>query len=214
MSADKHLTIPGALEWDSGSVERFTIATLRYAGGSEHDVRYVSERDYDAALAREAALLEELSDHDSATLLINAWVDTHGKQIPWDKAIEIIAVATKMPDAEKARLLCLDDQYELLQQRLTVAEQRERDLEGLLRDAESAHGKMLLSDPPQEAWKYHRISARIAAALNPATGRGGCGSGKPVPPSKPVAPPIRRVVNELVINKAEIEAHTTRNWRS
>lgn len=103
---------------------------------------------------------------------------------------------------------------EELQQRLTVAEQRERDLEGLLRDAESAHGKMLLSDPPQEAWKYHRISARIAAALNPATGRGGCGSGKPVPPSKPVAPPIRRVVNELVINKAEIEAHTTRNWRS
>lgn len=61
MSADKHLTIPGALEWDSGSVERFTIATLRYAGGSEHDVRYVSERDYDAALAREAALREELS---------------------------------------------------------------------------------------------------------------------------------------------------------
>lgn len=61
MSDDKHLTIPGALEWDSGSVERFTIATLRYAVGSEHDVRYVSERDYDAALAREAALREELA---------------------------------------------------------------------------------------------------------------------------------------------------------
>ena len=77
-----------------------------------------------AALAREAALREELDNHDCATLLINAWVDAHGKQIPWDKAIEIIAVATKMPDAEKTRLLCLDDQYELLQQRLTVAEQR------------------------------------------------------------------------------------------
>ena len=55
-----HLTIPGSLEWDSPEVERLTIATLRYAGGSEHDVRYVSERDYDAALAREAALREEL----------------------------------------------------------------------------------------------------------------------------------------------------------
>lgn len=62
MSADKHLTIPGALEWDSGYVERFTIATLRYAGGSEHDVRYVSEVHYDAALAREAALLGKLDE--------------------------------------------------------------------------------------------------------------------------------------------------------
>lgn len=83
----------------------------------------------EAALGREAALREELDNHDCATLLINAWVDAHGKQIPWDKAIEIIAVATKMPDAEKTRLLCLDDQYELLQQRLTVAERRSGELE-------------------------------------------------------------------------------------
>ena len=55
-----------------------------------------------------------------------------------------------------------------LQQRLTVADQRVDDLEGLLRDADSAHGNMLMSDPPQEAWKYHRISERIAAALKPA----------------------------------------------
>jgi len=94
-----------------------------------------------AALAREAELREELDNHDCATLLINAWVDAHGKQIPWDKAIEIIAVATKMPDAEKTRLLCLDDQYELLQQRLTVTEQRAAMLERefkKLRDV--AHG--------------------------------------------------------------------------
>lgn len=53
----EHLTIPGALEWDS--VERHSIATLRYAGGKEHDVKYVSEVAYDAALAREAALRGE-----------------------------------------------------------------------------------------------------------------------------------------------------------
>ena len=55
----EHLTIPGALEWDA--VERHSIATLRYAGGKEHDVKYVSEVAYDAALAREAALREELN---------------------------------------------------------------------------------------------------------------------------------------------------------
>ena len=96
MSADKHLTIPGALEWDSGSVERFTIATLRYAGGSEHDVRYVSERDYDAALAREAALREEL---------------------------------VKLADDYCEKVDAILD----LQQRLTVAEQRNAELVDVLR---------------------------------------------------------------------------------
>jgi len=46
----EHLTIPGALEWDA--VERHSIATLRYAGGKEHDVKYVSEVAYDALKAR------------------------------------------------------------------------------------------------------------------------------------------------------------------
>lgn len=41
--------------------ERFTIAKLRYAGGSEHFVRYVSEVHYDAALAREAVLQQRLT---------------------------------------------------------------------------------------------------------------------------------------------------------
>lgn len=46
----EHLTIPGALEWDA--VERHSIATLRYAGGKEHDVKYVSEVAYDALKQR------------------------------------------------------------------------------------------------------------------------------------------------------------------
>ena len=45
-------------------VERFTIAKLRYAGGSEHYVRYVSEVHYDASLAREAALQQRLTVAD------------------------------------------------------------------------------------------------------------------------------------------------------
>lgn len=42
-----------------------------------------------------------------ASRLIDAWCDAHGKQIPWNKAIEITAIVTKMPDAEKQRLLSL-----------------------------------------------------------------------------------------------------------
>lgn len=94
MSADKHLTIPGALECDSGSVERLTIDTMRYAGGKEHDVRYVSEVHYDAALAREAALREELD-------LLKPTLESTFDAAQRDRA-----------------------ERDVLQQRMTVAEQR------------------------------------------------------------------------------------------
>lgn len=56
-----------------------------------------------------------------------------------------------------------------LQQRLTAADERADVLEGLLREACQHHGVMLMSDPPQAAWKYHRMNERIDAALKPAT---------------------------------------------
>lgn len=130
MSADKHLTIPGALEWDSGSVERFTIATLRYAVGSEHDVRYVSERDYDAALAREAALREELDQCGAMAAMIEdkEWAE-HAGSGPVSSRVE--SAFTQLHN----ELAALRESYESmrdrknsivdLQQRLTVAEQRE-----------------------------------------------------------------------------------------
>lgn len=98
--------IPGPCIWceeigpaTTGAVERFTIAKLRYAGGAEHDVRYVSEAHYDAALGREAALREELES-------IKASVDgydspEHAAQVADEMGYQCIA----------------------LQQRLTVAEQ-------------------------------------------------------------------------------------------
>lgn len=58
-----------------------------------------------------------------------------------------------------------------LQQRLTAADARADVLEGLLREARHNHGVMLLSDPPRDAWKHHRMNERIDAALNPAEGR-------------------------------------------
>lgn len=62
----EHLTIPGALEWDT--VERHSIATLRYAGGKEHDVKYVSEVAYDALAA-------ELKSLTRTALLPIDWED-------------------------------------------------------------------------------------------------------------------------------------------
>lgn len=47
-----------------------------------------------------------------AVRMIDAWVSTHRKQIPWKKAVEITAILTKMPDDERQRLLSLDEEIE------------------------------------------------------------------------------------------------------
>lgn len=39
-----------------------------------------------------------------ASHLLDVWMREKGKQIPWRKAIEIIAIVTGMPDAESKRL--------------------------------------------------------------------------------------------------------------
>lgn len=53
-----------------------------------------------------------------------------------------------------------------LQQLLTVADERVDVLEGLLREARRKHSVMLLSNPPRDAWKHHRISERIDETLS------------------------------------------------
>jgi hypothetical protein len=60
----------------------------------------------------------------------------------------------------------VDAERDALQQRLTAADERADVLEGLLREARHNHGVMLLSDPPRDAWKHHRISERIDETLN------------------------------------------------
>lgn len=44
------------------TIKRWSIAELRFAGAKEHDVNYVSEVHYDAALAREAQLRVDRED--------------------------------------------------------------------------------------------------------------------------------------------------------
>lgn len=43
---------------------------------------------------------------------------------------------------------------------------REEQLEHALILAKSCHGKMLLTDPPQDAWKYHSVDEAIDEALS------------------------------------------------
>ena len=52
-----------------------------------------------------------------------------------------------------------------LEQRLADAERRNAVMADLLRLIQVSHGTMLLSDPPQDPWKYHQIDAKISAAL-------------------------------------------------
>lgn len=59
--------------------------------------------------------------------LIDAWCEANGGQIPWDKAVEITAITTKLPDAERLRLLSLDDDAPV------PADRRTADLAALVR---------------------------------------------------------------------------------
>jgi len=43
-----------------------------------------------------------------ANKLIDTWVVSQGKPIPWAKAVEIVAIVTKLPMEERQRLLSLD----------------------------------------------------------------------------------------------------------
>ena len=58
----------------------------------------------------------------------------------------------------------------LEEQVITVTEQRDKLLEALKLAIES-HGVLLLSDPPQDAWKTRRVEAIARAAIAKAEGK-------------------------------------------
>ena len=53
---------------------------------------------------------EETPAETLASRLIDAWCADKGRKIPWAKAIQIVAIVTKQPDAERDRLLRLGDE--------------------------------------------------------------------------------------------------------
>jgi hypothetical protein len=50
-------------------------------------------------------------------------------------------------------------------QKFLDAQARAEKADALLRECLQHHGVMLTSDPPQDAWKYHRMNDRITAHL-------------------------------------------------
>lgn len=50
------------------------------------------------------------TEAELASKLIDAWCLDKGKQIPWAKAVEIVVIVTKQPQAERDRLLRLGEE--------------------------------------------------------------------------------------------------------
>lgn len=52
--------------------------------------------------------LKEARD-GAASRLIDVWIANHGQRIDWKRAVNIIAVIQRLPNADRERLLALDD---------------------------------------------------------------------------------------------------------
>lgn len=92
----------GTTEWSIGPsrVPEYTHVPLTQVGTME--VRYKPEQPEAAEPDEPAEVL--------AGRLIDAWCADKGKQIPWAKAIQIVAIVTKQPDDERDRLLKMGDE--------------------------------------------------------------------------------------------------------
>lgn len=86
-------------------------ATFRGALSGEHFAAMQAKLDLGRAAitAYESQQPAEEPREILAGRLIDTWCATHGKQIPWSKAITILAIVTQMSDDERDRLLNLGD---------------------------------------------------------------------------------------------------------
>lgn len=57
--------------------------------------------------AYHAGLREARDGH--AGKLIDAWVNFRRQPMPWKKACEVVAIVSRLPDAERDRLIALDE---------------------------------------------------------------------------------------------------------
>jgi hypothetical protein len=124
-----------------------------------------------AAESRIAELTAELSGaqrHDTtAGRLIDAWVAEKGKQIPWAKAVQIVAIITKQSDDERDKLLHYGEENDNKCEMCGCSK-------GLRDKAESAERRATESDERGNEWhrklveqigENTRLQSRIEAAL-------------------------------------------------
>lgn len=125
-------------------VERLSIAKLRFAGGKEHDVNYVSEVHYDAALAREAQLRVDRDDDANTFNLAMEKLQRSEAELrdelgavkgEYDRAVNKVDALVESLTDKREEYNKMGDRYDSMERRLTIAEQRADALEDLLRGA-------------------------------------------------------------------------------
>lgn len=121
------------------AIKRWSIAELRFAGAKEHDVNYVPEVHYDAALAREAQL--RVDREDDANTFNRAMEKLQRSETELRESL-----SDKREEFNK-----LGDRYDALQQRAV-------ELEGLVEEGFAAI-------PSQNG--YDGLLGRMLAALKP-----------------------------------------------
>jgi len=62
------------------------------------------------AMRHLAATVEQHCRDAMASKLIDVWIANHGQRISWKRAVNIIAILKGLPDAERDRLLALDQE--------------------------------------------------------------------------------------------------------
>jgi len=122
------------------------------------NIRCVREFDYDTALIA-------LEQSDAAHARVCSRLDA--ERLRADTAVAEVAALREELASLREALIQSGDLKNGLQQSLTAAEQRNADLRELLSLIRNTRGTMLMTDPPQDPWKYHRIEDRIRAALKP-----------------------------------------------
>jgi hypothetical protein len=87
----------------------------------------------------------EAEGFDAVGVLMTSWLDNSKTRVPW-AGWRVPSMRATSSEAKQLRE-ALDVAYDVLKL------------------ARSSHGNMLLSDPPQEAWKGYRVDEHIARAL-------------------------------------------------
>ena len=81
---------------------------------------------------------------------------------------EMPSVGGQMLGLERYRIVASGEAFSQIRDAAAELHRQHAEIERLreaLKLALNSHGRMLMSDPPQDAWKFHRVDEVIAAAL-------------------------------------------------